>query len=220
MANMNLILFGGGGFAVEIISYLKDDLNADIFGIIDPNKDCEACAYFPDIKHIGEINSFVVKKNDIGLICLGSPIRRTSAFKEAKEMGLPLFTFIHSTASVSSSAEVEEGVIIGPHSFISANAHIKKNVTVNAFCGVGHGSTIGSHSVLSPQSMINGDCNIGEGVMLGSRTTLLPKTKIGNYSTIDAGCIIRKDIPNFSMVSQRIDGKIIEDRIIKKKISG
>ena len=71
---------------------------------------------------------------------------------------------------------------------------------------------------MSPYSVINGDCSLGEGVFLGSRVTLNPKIKIGDFSLIDAGSIIREDIDNFSIVSQRPQQIINENRALKREI--
>ena len=113
-----------------------------------------------------------------------------------------------------------QGVFIGPHCIVSAHAKISDNVALNVYCGVGHGAVIGPHSVMSPYSVINGDCALGEAVFLGSRVTLNPKIKIGGFTVIDAGCILREDIGEFSLVSQRVDQKVFDNRILRRKIFG
>ena len=72
---------------------------------------------------------------------------------------------------------------------------------------------------MSPYSVINGDCNLGEAVFLGSRVTLNPKVKVGAFSLIDAGCILREDINELSLVSQRVDQKVFENRILRRKLN-
>ena len=89
---------------------------------------------------------------------------------------------------------------------------------MNVYSGVGHGACIGAHSVMSPYSVINGDCELGEAVFLGSRVTLNPLVRVGDFSVIDAGCILREDIEDFALVSQRVNQKIFDNRILRKKI--
>ena len=91
-------------------------------------------------------------------------------------------------------------------------------MVLNVYCGVGHGATIGEHSVMSPYSVINGDCDLGEAVFLGSRVTLNPKVKVGSFSLIDAGCILRENILEFSLVSQRVEQKIFDNRILRRQL--
>ena len=134
-----------------------------------------------------------------------------------QEISLPLHTYVHSTAYIAPNTNIGKGVFIGPHSFVGAHALIADNVVMNIYCGVGHGTKIGKHSVMSPCTAINGDCELGEAVFLGSGVIVNPKTIIGNFSLIDAGSTIRENIPSLSVVSQRVEQKIYDNRVLRKK---
>ena len=71
---------------------------------------------------------------------------------------------------------------------------------------------------MSPYSVINGDCRLGEAVFLGSRVTLNPKIAVGDFTLVDAGCVLREHIPPFSIVSQRVKQTVMENRILKKRL--
>ena len=223
---VNLILIGGGGFALEIYSYILDEIqankssNLNVKGFLDDSFHCELSEKNPEVTHLGNISDYIVQDNDFGLIALGVASERQAICALLEEIGLPLYTFVHSTAYVTSNARLGSGVFIGPHCIVSAHSSLADNVALNVYCGVGHGAKIGKHSVMSPYSVLNGDCEIGEAVFLGSRVTLYPKTIISDYSVIDAGSIIREDIAPFSIVSQRVEQKILENRILKRKILG
>jgi sugar O-acyltransferase (sialic acid O-acetyltransferase NeuD family) len=221
----NLILIGGGGFALEIYSYLFDEIakqaikNIKIKGVLDKTSDCELCIKHPEIKYLGDINSYTPIKEDVALIAIGNASGRRNLASQIKNLSLPLYSFIHSSACISSTAQIGKGVFIGPHCIVSAHSSICNNVALNVYCGVGHGATINQHSVMSPYSVINGDCELGEAVFLGSRVTLYPKIKIGSFSLIDSGCILREDIKEFSLVSQRVEQKIFDNRILRNQLS-
>ena len=224
--NKNLILVGGGGFALEIYSYIVDELNKEksvnihIKGVLDSSSVCELCQKHSDVEYLGDIDAYKAEDNDVFLITVGNATGRRSIAAQLKEMCLPFHSYIHSSAHVSSNAELGQGVFIGPHCIVSAHAKISDNVALNVYCGVGHGAIIGPHSVMSPYSVINGDCALGEAVFLGSRVTLNPKIKIGAFTVIDAGCILRENIGQFSLVSQRVDQKVFDNRILRRKIFG
>ena len=224
--NKNLILVGGGGFALEIYSYIVDELNKEksvnihIKGVLDSSSACELCQKHSDVEYLGDIDAYKAEDNDVFLIAVGDATGRRSIAARLKEMRLPLHSYIHSSAHVSSNAKLGQGVFIGPHCIVSAHAKISDNVALNVYCGVGHGAVIGPHSVMSPYSVINGDCALGEAVFLGSRVTLNPKIKIGAFTVIDAGCILRENIGGFSLVSQRVDQKVFDNRILRRKIFG
>jgi len=213
----NIILVGGGGFGLEVCSYLQDHLGTEIFGVIDEDEKCETIQHFPEVRYLGKSREYKVSSQDVGIICIGNTFKRMHAYDEVRNINLPLFSFIHPTSYVSKEATIGEGVFIAPHCIVSANATIGDNVALNVYSGVGHGAKIHSHCMMSPYSVANGDCEINEGVFLGSRVTLFPKIKVGRYASIDAGCVIRKDIDEFALVSQRVEQKSTENRILKKQ---
>jgi UDP-3-O-[3-hydroxymyristoyl] glucosamine N-acyltransferase len=222
--NINLILVGGGGLALEIYSYICDEQernnlsNILIKGVLDSSPDCELCKKNPEVKYLGDIPAYKTEENDFGIITVGSATTRKAICSVLLKISLPLFTYIHSTAYIALNANIGNGVFIGPHSFVSAHSLIADNVVMNIFCGVGHSTKIGKHSVMSPCSNINGDCELGESVFLGSGVVVNPKTIIGDFSLIDAGSTIRESIPSLSVVSQRVEQKIYDNRILKKKL--
>jgi sugar O-acyltransferase (sialic acid O-acetyltransferase NeuD family) len=216
----DLILIGGGGFALEIYSYVLDDGDHKIVGVLDDKKDCELINKHPELPYLGTLEDYTVKENDRGLICVGNSVSRKELYERSIKAKIRLDNFIHSSAHVSKNANIGQGVFIGPHCIVSAHSNISDNVALNVFCGVGHGACIEYHSVMSPYCVINSDCYLEESLFLGTRVTLNPKMRIGKFSLIDAGSIIRQNIESFSLVSQRPDQKIFLNRILKKKILG
>jgi UDP-3-O-[3-hydroxymyristoyl] glucosamine N-acyltransferase len=220
----NLILAGGGGFSLEIYSYLLDEINKNtlvdikIKGVLDSIRECELRQYHPEVDYLGDIHSYIVKEGDFALIASGNSISRRDIAIQLTKLSLPLYSYIHSSAYVSLNAVLGKGVFVGPHSIVSAHSYISDNVALNVYSGVGHGAIIGPHCVMSPYSVINGDCELGEAVFLGSRVTLNPKMKVGSFSQIDAGCILREPIDEFTLVSQRVEQKVFDNRILRRKI--
>ncbi len=224
-SNINLILVGGGGFSLEIYSYICDEQegnnssNIFIKGVLDSSQDCELCIKNPEVKYLGDIPEYNIEENDFGIIAVGNAASRRDICSLLLSISLPLYTYIHSTAHISLNANIGNGVFIGPHAFVGSHATIADNVVMNIFCGVGHGAKIGKHSVMSPYSAINGDCDLGEAVFLGSGVIANPKTKIGDFSLIDAGSTVRENISPLSIVSQRVEQKIYDNTILRKKLT-
>ena len=223
--NKNLVLIGGGDFALEIYSYISEDIDRQslsgitIKGVIDKESNCLLIKKHPEVDYLGTEKDYVPQKNDYALIAIGNATRRRDIFGRLMEISLPLLSYVHSSAYVSSSAVLGQGVFIGPNCVVSAHSVVSDNVALNVFCGVGHGATVGLHSVMSPYSVINGDCELGEAVFLGSRVTLNPKVRVGSFSLIDAGCVLREDILELSLVSQRVEQKIFDNRILRRQLN-
>lgn len=220
----NLILIGGGDFALEIYSYIQEEINrkslpnVTIKGVVDKESNCLLIQKHPEVSYLGSVEDCMPDENDFGIVTIGNAAKRRDIYIRLKKLPLSLLSFIHPSAYVSSSAHIGDGVFIGPHCIVSAHSFIENNVALNVYCGVGHGASIGSHSVMSPYSVINGDCKLEESVFLGSRVTLNPKVTVGAFSLIDAGCILREDVKPLSLVSQRVEQKSFDNRILRRQL--
>lgn len=125
---------------------------------------------------------------------------------------------IHPTALVSSSAQIDDGVEIGPYCIIHEHVRIKKNTKLGAYCElglptplahenyleIGENSVIRSHSVIYTGSRIGAGLQTGhhvcvrensylaEGVQLGSRTDVQGDCSIGMYTKLHADVHVGK----------------------------
>ena len=66
-----------------------------------------------------------------------------------------------------------------------------------------------------PGKFKNEDVFIGENVWVGANTVILRGTKIGKNSIIGAGCIVKGEVPNNSIVT--MDRKLIIKKLEKKR---
>lgn len=99
----------------------------------------------------------------------------------------PIESPIHPTALVDPSAELEEGVTIGPYSIIGPDV------------AIGRATKIGSHVLIERDTTVGAECSIHKGAVLGSdpqdlkyageRTQLVigDRTVIREYATLNRG---------------------------------
>jgi sugar O-acyltransferase (sialic acid O-acetyltransferase NeuD family) len=219
----NIVLIGGGGFALEIFDYLQSDIksgvkdNVRIKGVLDGLGDCELVRE-TNIPYLGKIEEYEFGNDERVIITFGDQLRRRKFYHLLKEKNVNFYTYIHPTSVVSKRASLAEGVVIPPYCVVNANARIQCNVALNVYCGVGHGAKVGKHSVFSPYSGINGNCELGEATFLGSRVMLFPNVHIGDYTIIDAGVILRNSVGSRLIVSQRTEQKEHNNRIIERQL--
>lgn len=95
------------------------------------------------------------------------------AFQQAAEALLcdklpPLTGFVgrHSTAVVHETAQIGEGVTLGPHVVVDQRVVIGKGTWIHAGCYLGPGVRIGKECVLHPGVIIREGCSIGDRVIL------------------------------------------------------
>lgn len=76
------------------------------------------------------------------------------------------FKGIHPTAVIHETAEIEEGVTVGPHAVIDEGVKIGQNTFIGAGVYVGPETTIGSSCLIYPHVTIREGCQIGHRVII------------------------------------------------------
>ncbi|MCH1582043.1 MAG: UDP-3-O-(3-hydroxymyristoyl)glucosamine N-acyltransferase [Flavobacteriales bacterium] len=92
-----------------------------------------------------------------------------------QEAAQPQETFIHPSAVVAETAQIEAGVHIGP------------------LCTVGANSQLGAGTRMLAGSMVGKGCHIGKAVTLGMRSVVADQCTIGDHCTLQIGAIIGAD---------------------------
>lgn len=216
---MRFIIIGGGGFGLELYSYITHDIqsgrlpNHYTIGVLDDNADCELMTRIPKANYLGRIQEFVPSEGDQALIAIGSVADMKKIYTLTQEREIPLGTYIHPSAWVAPNATIGQGVIICPNCVVSAFAEISDNVAINVFCGVGHGAKVGVHTVMGPYSVINGDTSLGEGCYLGSRATLFPGVALGAGCIVDTHTAVKASTGDFKIISVKGQYLVLENRL-------
>lgn len=221
---MRYVIIGGGGFGLELISYLQSDIasgrlpgDTDL-ALLSDSDDCEVLRRMTRVRYLGPPQEYVPERGDAALIAIGNPVHRKRLAAVAQSRGVELGRYIHPTAWVAPNARLGSGVILCPQVVVSAFARVGDNVAVNVFGGVGHGATVGEHSVMGPYSVINGDCVLGEGCLLGTRATLFPKVQLGRGCSVDTHTAVRRSAGDFKILSVKRQDQVVDDRIVAREL--
>lgn len=221
---MRFIIIGGGGFGLELYTYISDDIRSGklpsncTIGVLDNVARCEVIARIPGANYLGVPHEFDPVEGDVALIAIGGVAARRRAYKIAQERQIPLGKYIHPSAWVAPNATIGLGVIISPNCVVSAFAEVSDNVAINVFCGVGHGAKVGAHSVMGPYSVINGDTVLGEACYLGSRATLFPSVVLGKGCTVDTHTAVKASVGDYKIVSTRGQYLVLDNRLAARNL--
>lgn len=192
-----LILVGGGAFARELISW-ADQLYGcvqgnSVAGFLDNNPDAmEGFSY--KTPHLGRIEDFYPDKTDKLLMAIGDPFQKKLIYEMLKKKNGQFSQLIHPTAVIANSAQLGEGVVVCPHSFVSADANIGNVVAINGCSSIGHDVVVGSFCTLSSHVDLTGWVEVSECVFFGSGATVLPKVKISSGARIGAGAVVMRSV--------------------------
>lgn len=192
-----LILVGGGAFARELINWaeqldgsIRENL---IAGFLDDNP-CALDDFGYKIPYLGRIEDFYPNERDELLMAIGDPFQKKLIFEMFKKKNGKFSQLIHSTAIIANTAQLGEGVVICPHSFISADAIVGDVVTINGCSSIGHDVIVGSFCTLSSHVDLTGWVNVDECVFFGSGATVLPRVKISLGARIGAGAVVVRSV--------------------------
>ncbi len=118
---------------------------------------------------------------------------RETKFKEAKQKGYQLVSYISSRATYLTQFACGENCFIFEDNTIQPFVRIKDNVTIWSGNHIGHHSIIHSHNFISSQVVISGHCEIESNCFLGVNSTIVHWIKVARGTLVGAGAIITKN---------------------------
>ena len=208
---MNLFIYGSGGIGCEIV---------DIALRINGGRKKWAAVHFVDDVRAGRehYHARVFRFEEMlqeehsyeCVVAQGEPVHRRTLYERLRKYGIKLATVIDESATISTTAEIGAGCIIGPYSFVSSNSRLDENVMLEVHTVVGHDITIKKHSVISSCCVIGGNVCIGEESFIGLNSTVKEDVRVGDH------CIIGMHSGVFSNLEDGLIALGNPARIIRK----
>lgn len=196
---MKLFVYCAGGFGIEAIDVArrinKAENRWDEISFIDDGR-LEKEFYGASLFTLEQVLSrFGVDSFEVS-IANGEPFVRKAIYDKLKENNIKFATIVDSSAIVSDTATLGEGVTIPAHCFVSSLARIGNNSTLNTGALIGHEVTISKNCVITSAVNIAGNCIIGDNTYIGMGAQIKQGTTIGKGVIIGMGSIVYNDIPD------------------------
>jgi sugar O-acyltransferase (sialic acid O-acetyltransferase NeuD family) len=176
---MKKAIFGCGGHAREVISYLDEEVTV-----------------FVDDQYANEnalpISRFNPKKYEI-MIAVSNPISRKKIVESLPE-GTQFFSYIHPTCIISGNVDLGEGSFIGPHCILTTNIKVGNHALLNRWVHIGHDCLIGDFFSCMPGVIISGNNTIGSKVYMGAMSVTKEKISITDNVTVGLNAGVVSDI--------------------------
>lgn len=184
------VIFGCGGYAIELYFLLKDD-GISISGFIGPQPVIDLPAPW-----LGDDGEILEQSNcfENAYIAVGQTAIREKIFNQIVSRGLNVASFIHSKSIISSSAYIGRGAVLYPGVIVQSKVSIGDGVLLNANATIGHDVIISKFSTISPAASIAGCVKLGERCYLGLLSGIVENLIISDDVTIGAGAIVVKNI--------------------------
>lgn len=189
MSKQRLLIFGAGGYALEIYDVIRAAALRNVDGfVIDPGY--PAPTGFPAPVAFCVVNF----SQCAGALAVGDPRARRRIAE-----GLPDWTWpylAHPSAVVSPGASFGRGLYVAQFACVNRGAALGEHVHVNVAAIVAHRVVVGDFVQIGPQAQLLGDCVVGSDVEIGAGAIILPRIRVGNGVTVGAGAIVTRDVPD------------------------
>jgi sugar O-acyltransferase (sialic acid O-acetyltransferase NeuD family) len=120
-------------------------------------------------------------------------IHRANKFRQAKEMGYQMISYISSKALIMPETTIGENCFIFEGNVIQPKVNIGDNCIIWSGNHIGHHTTIEEHCFIASHAVISGHVSIGSYSFIGVNATIRDNIKIAEKNVIGAGAIILRD---------------------------
>lgn len=194
--NEPVIIIGGGGHA-RVIAEAVRMLGATVLGHTEV-RPRDGGADRPGFDLLGDDRCILEHAPDAvvlanGLGSVGAPGARRDVFVDFLARGYRFPSLVHPAATVSSEAELGEGVQVMAGAVVQAGCLIGDNVIINTGAIVDHDSKIAEHAHVAPGAVICGGVRVGAGSHVGAGATIIHNVEIGEACIVGAGAVVVGD---------------------------
>lgn len=182
-----VIVFGSGGLAKELIDYLEDD-GFEVLGAVstEPFNNPRYSERFRVWDKAPEQFSSAAY-----VLGVSEPwIKRELVAKNADRW----ISYIHPSCTVSRYATIGKGCVLAPQAIVVGDAVLGDFIFMDTNATVGHDSVIGSFGTLFPNTEVCGNCLIGEDSIFGIGSYALPNVTLPAQTKVSAGAVVRKSV--------------------------
>lgn len=210
----SVVIVGAGGFGREVLEIFKAQNKIsktwDILGFIDEDKQLHGKIMngYPVLGGLDWLREH--NNNNLGCVCaIGTCETRKQVVEKLQEIGVNFHNAIHPSVIMSDFVELGKDVIICAGSILTVNIKIGDHVHIDTNCTIAHDAVIGSYCRLNPGVKMNGNNHLAEGVYVGTGATFIQGISVGSWSTIGAGAVVIKYVPE-KVVAVGVPATVIE----------
>ena len=206
-----IIIFGTGELAQRIFFYLKDsDDDVVAFSANKSQITNEKLFDLPVIPFEDVENKFPPSEFSMFIALAYSEMnkKREKFFREAKNKGYELYSFIHNSTKIWGEFEMGENCFVLANNVIQPFVKIGNNVLIGSNNLISHNTIIGNNCFLTSNITLGGHITIGDNSFIGLSATVNQRVKIGKECIIGARTIITKDVNDKEVYGENSSKKL------------
>jgi sugar O-acyltransferase (sialic acid O-acetyltransferase NeuD family) len=194
-----ILIIGAGGHAQVIADILlcarEHDNSIQPIGYLDddPALVGQIRLGLPILSNIADLCQI---EHDAVIIAIGNNATRRTLYERLQSTDEHFATACHPRAVIARDVLVQPGTVVCAGVVVNPGTVIGQNVILNTGCTVDHHNRIGDHAHIAPGVHLGGDVTIGSGSLIGIGATVMPQRNVGDWSTVGAGALVQRDVPD------------------------
>lgn len=193
-----VVVLGSGGHAKVLIEIIKVLPQLQITCILDSNTKKIGETFF-DIPIIGGDSLLESKELNadafvIGIGSVSDNSFRSKLYQRCLKAGLHPLKIIASSAIVSESAQLGNGVQILPGAVINSDAKIDENVIINTGAIIEHDCVLHQNVHVATGAKLAGQVTVGRDSFIGCGASIIQSVRIGEGAIVGAGAVVIRDV--------------------------
>ena len=103
---------------------------------------------------------------------------------------------VHPSVPYFDRVTMGEGTQVHAGTILTIDIVLGAFVILNRHVDVSHDCAVSDWATLAPAVTLAGGVQVGEGAIIGARATCIPFVRVGAWSTIGAGAVVTRNIPD------------------------
>lgn len=197
----DLYIVGCGGFGREVHDVV-DAINAIepkwvLKGYVDdaPSEENVDLVRSRGFEVVGDVQTVVAQTAGHYVIGIGSgPVRR-AIDQRFTDAGWTAATLMHPAATQGFDVRLGAGSVVCAGVRLTTNIRCGRHTHLNINTTIGHDVRMGDYVTVNPLVAVSGWVHLGNESMLGTKSAVLQNISVGVGSTVGAGAVVVRDVP-------------------------
>jgi len=195
---VELLLYGAGGQAKNVIATILALDSYQIKGILDDDQDKHHTSHYGvDVlggrEMLARLNSQSVMKF---VVSIGDNRTRSEITGLMKDEGYEPVKLIHPDVILLPGCSIGKGSVVFPASTIGSDVTVGDGSIIGIGSVISHDARVGDFVHIAPNVTLNGGAVVGNQTLVGSGAVILPYITVGENVIVGANSLVNRDLPS------------------------
>jgi sugar O-acyltransferase (sialic acid O-acetyltransferase NeuD family) len=194
IATRELVLFGAGGHAREVLALARELGGWNVLGVL---SDRPEWAPHPEagVARLGGVEWLAAHAACHVVVAIGDPRVRAEVVARIRVAAAsPFATLVHPRAWRAERARLGAGTQVEAGALLNVDVVVGAHVIVNQGARLSHDVRVGDFATLAPGVTLCGGVVVEAGADLGANATVLPGLRVGAHARVGAGAVVVRDV--------------------------